>query len=96
MGRPAPDPPTHVIDLHGLDPTSALRKLARELHTARLRGPRKVLVVTGRGWGNRLQKPVLRPRVERWLAGPEGRRAGVEAFRAVRSGGALELDLRRP
>ena len=82
------------IDLHGLPPERALRKLAQELHACRLRGPTHVLVITGRGWGNREQKPVLRPKVEAWLLGPEGRRLGVESFLVESLGGALRVQLR--
>lgn len=84
------------IDLHGLPPDRALRKLAQELHACRLRGPALVLVITGRGWGNREQKPVLRPKVEAWLLGPEGRRLGVEGFTVESLGGALRVQLRAP
>ena len=81
------------VDLHGHRPEAALRRLAQELHAARVRGERRLRIVTGRGWGNRTQTPVLRPQVETWLRGPEGRRLGVRAFRVVAKGGALELDL---
>ncbi|MCB9914771.1 MAG: Smr/MutS family protein [Planctomycetes bacterium] len=84
------------IDLHGLAPTAALRRLAQALHAARVRGAPEVLVVTGRGWGNRLQEPKLRTTVESWLAGPEGRRVGARLARREPHGGALVVALQRP
>lgn len=38
---------------------------------------------------------ILGPSMERWLKGPAGQAAGVASIRAVRSGGALEVTLRR-
>jgi DNA-nicking Smr family endonuclease len=87
------EPPTE-IDLHGLKPDAALRRLGRELHTSRLRRLAEVLVITGRGWGNPQQKPVLRPLVEAWLRGPEGKRLGVVHFEEHSRGGALLVSLR--
>ena len=81
------------MDLHGLRPEEALRRLSQALHAARVGRASRLLVITGRGWGNLRQEPVLRPRVEAWLEGPEGRRQGVRAFRVVAKGGALEVEL---
>lgn len=81
------------IDLHGLRPDDALRKLAQGLHTARVQGSRSLLVITGRGCGNLLQQPILRKRVESWLQSAEGRRAGAGPYRIVARGGALELEI---
>ena len=89
----ARDPDLPSVDLHGLYPEQALRRLAQELHAARVAGHRTLLVITGRGWGNLRQEPILRPRVEEWLRGPEGRRLGVCGFRVVAKGGALEVEL---
>ncbi len=83
-----------TVDLHGLDRAAAIRRLEQALHTARVRGASTLLVVTGRGFGNREQRPVLRTHVEAWLAGPDGRRQGVVAVRTTSRGGALELKLR--
>jgi DNA-nicking Smr family endonuclease len=83
----------HQIDLHGLSPEGALRRLEQELHASRVRGRERVLVITGRGLGNKKGKPVLRGYVETWLAGPAGRRLGVRGFRRESRGGALEVEL---
>ena len=50
-------------------------------------------MVTGRGMGNREQRPILRERVEAWLRGPEGRRAGVRHVERRAKGGALLVRL---
>ena len=81
------------VDLHGRRPADAERYAALQLHAARVRGDRRVVIVTGRGWGNAQREPVLRTRIERWLAGTEARRLGVRGFRRVAKGGALEVDL---
>ena len=94
-GESAQEPDFHV-DLHGKRPAEALRHLAQALHTARVRRERRVLVITGRGWGNLEQRPVLRLRVEAWLEGDEARRLGVLGYRVSSLGGALELDLDLP
>jgi DNA-nicking Smr family endonuclease len=82
-----------TVDLHGLPPERALRRLAQELHAARMRRVAELLVITGRGLGNRTQQPVLRRRVEEWLRGPEGTRAGVRSFALESRGGALRVRL---
>jgi DNA-nicking Smr family endonuclease len=93
--RPSePRDPEIEIDLHGRPPKEALRHLGRELHACRLRRCTEVLVITGRGWGNLQQKPVLRPMVEEWLRGPEGQRLGVLDFEEHSQGGALLVRLR--
>ena len=51
-------------------------------------------VITGRGWGNLQQKPVLRPMVEEWLRGEHGQRLGVLGYRVTARGGALLLELK--
>lgn len=85
--------PVPEVDLHGLAPAAALRRLGRELHSARARRSAELLVITGQGLGNALQQPILRTKVETWLAGPEGRRLGVRDFVRVNRGGALRVRL---
>ena len=87
--------PALEIDLHGVTPEQALRRLGQGLHAAAVRGASRVLVITGKGLGNLAQKPILRGKVEEWLRGPEGQRAHVEGFARVHKGGALEVRLRR-
>jgi len=83
----------HEVDLHGLRPEAALRRVAQELHAARVRGLSTVVLVTGRGWGNLRQEPILRDHVQRWLSGAEARALGVRSTRIVSKGGALEVRL---
>ena len=87
------DPKPACVDLHGLRPEDALRRLAQALHAARVRGAGRLKVVTGRGWGNATQTPVLRGKVETWLRGPEGRRFGVQGFDRADKGGSLLVRL---
>jgi DNA-nicking Smr family endonuclease len=82
------------VDLHGLHVDQALRRVAQALHAARVRRRRVLLVITGAGWGNADGKQVLRPKVEAWLRGPEGRALGVKDVQRVSRGGALEVWLR--
>lgn len=82
------------VDLHRLTREQAVQRLSRELHSARVRGLPVVLAITGLGFGNLEQRPVLRDHVERWLRGPEGRRFGVREVRRTARGGALEIRLR--
>jgi len=89
---PRDDPPD-LVDLHGLSPEEAERRLAQALHAARVRGLRELRVVTGRGWGNLRQEPLLRRRIEQFLAGPAGARYGVRSVRVAAKGGALDLVL---
>jgi len=84
------------LDLHGHSPDQALRRLASELRTCRVRGDPVLLVITGRGYGNRLQQPILRTKVEAWLEGPDGRALGVRSWTRTSRGGALEVRLARP
>ncbi|MEO0650409.1 MAG: Smr/MutS family protein [Planctomycetota bacterium] len=87
------DGPPPKVDLHGMRPEQALVRLGQALHTARVRGDATLDVVTGRGLGNPQGKAVLRPRVEAWLAGPEGRRFGVQSVQQIARGGCLRLRL---
>jgi len=82
-----------AIDLHGLRPEAALARLERGLHTARAQGAAQALVITGRGMSNRTQTPVLRQKVEAWLAGPGGQRSGVRGFERTAKGGSLLVRL---
>ncbi len=89
--RPPSDAPS--VDLHGLRPEDAQRKLERELHSARVRGHGTLLVITGRGLGNERREPVLRQRISTWLRGPEGRARGVKDVVVEAKGGALRVRL---
>ena len=82
------------MDLHGLTPEAAFRKLSRELHAARVRRDAELLVITGRGFGNAAQVPILRGQVERFLRSDDGARAGVLGFTTTSRGGALLVSLR--
>lgn len=95
MARPRhPGAPARTLDLHGLRPEQALARLRRELHTARVAGWPELTVVTGRGLGNRDQRPILRGHVERLLTA-EGDSLGVRGWRPASGGGALVLSLGR-
>lgn len=93
VGRFDEEDPPPKVDLHGMRPEQALVRLGQALHTARVRGDGTLDVVTGRGIGNTQGRAVLRPRVEAWLQGPEGRRFGVLSFQAIARGGCLRLRL---
>ncbi len=86
----------HELDLHGLPPDRALRRVIQELHASRVRGLRRLRLITGRGWGNARQEPVLRTRIEAWLRGPEAASFGVQRFERSAKGGALEVFLTPP
>ncbi len=88
-----PEAPPQV-DLHGLRPADALRRLSSALVAARLRRSPELLVVTGKGLGNLRQEPILRTKVEQGLAGPDGPRHGVVEVRREAHGGALRVRLR--
>lgn len=85
--------PEDALDLHGLTVEQALRRVAQALHAARVRGRKRLLVITGAGWGNPDQKPVLRPRLEAWLRSPQGRALGVKDVQRAHRDGALDLRL---
>ena len=82
------------VDLHGLRPDEALRRVAQELHACRVKHRERLRVITGRGWGNLRQQPVLRPKVEQWLQSADGRRLGVVGFEVAGDGGSLIVHLR--
>jgi DNA-nicking Smr family endonuclease len=94
MGSPRRPTGGSEVDLHGLRPEQALHRLEMGLHTARIQGLERLLVITGRGWGNRLQQPVLRRHVEDWLR-QRGARFGVQGWEETSRGGALLVELRR-
>ena len=87
------EPELAVVDLHGLAPDAALRRVAQSLHAARVRGAREFVVVTGRGLSNPTGEAVLRGKVEAWLRGPEARGQGVKSFEREARGGALRVRL---
>lgn len=84
------------VDLHGLRPEQALRRLSQALHSARVSGASELSIITGRGWGNHAQEPVLRRKVEAYLRGPEARGFGVQSFQVESQGGSLRASLRKP
>ena len=85
--------PLPELDLHRHSWANAGRVLRRELHAARVRGEAGLVAITGLGFGNPGQEPVLRTHVEHWLRGEEARHLGVQGFRRVHRGGALEIKL---
>jgi DNA-nicking Smr family endonuclease len=82
-----------TIDLHRLSGAQAERRLAQEFHACRVRGVARVVIVTGRGYGNAAQQPILRTHIEGWLAGAQAKSLGVLSFRRVHREGALEVVL---
>lgn len=56
------------IDLHGLTRDEAREHLAEFIREAHRRGQRCVRVVHGKGHGSPGRKPVLKSKVQRWLA----------------------------
>lgn len=87
-------PPPYEIDMHGLRPEAALKRLEQALHTARASGVTQVLAICGRGIGNRTGQPVLRNMIEKWARGPMGARSGVTSTQRTSKGGALLLTVR--
>ena len=91
-----PPSPARRVDLHGLPPHQALRRLEQELHACRVRGEPELLAITGRGWGNLEQEPILRRKAEAWLRGPQGKALGVSHVTLEHKGGALRIRLKTP
>jgi len=87
------DGPSIQIDLHGLMPADALRRIAQGLHSARVHGDKEILLITGRGLSNPDGEAVLRTRVEHWLDGQEGQGYGVHSHERTHKGGALLVKL---
>ncbi len=83
------------LDLHGMSVPEAKDAVARFLYTSRGRGLRSVLIIHGKGLGSHQKRPVLKGKLNLWLA----RRAEVLAFcsaRRVDGGtGAVYVLLRR-
>jgi DNA-nicking Smr family endonuclease len=88
------DPPAALeIDLHGCTVEQAQRRLRSELARARALRMTPLLVVTGRGFGSPGGTARLKPAVEAWLRGVEGRGFGVRVVRETARGGALLVEL---
>jgi len=83
------------IDLHRMTAAQAERAAARALHTWRVQGVERAVLVTGRGWSNARQEPILRTKLEAWLSSAEARRLGVRAWRRTSKDGALEIAIAR-
>ncbi len=90
------------LDLHGMTQEAAHSALRHFLVTARLRGARIVLVITGKGRGGVAaevhERGVLRRSVPHWLADPSLRSIVVgfeEAHLAHGGAGAIYVRLRR-
>lgn len=77
------------IDLHGLTRDEARTALAGYLRDARRRGQRCLRVVHGKGHGSPLRQPVLKSRVQRWLAQNDAVIAFTQARAAQGGAGAL-------
>ena len=72
-----------------------MRRLQGGLARLRAAGRPTVLVITGKGYGSALGKPVLAPGIERWLRGQEAKALGVAGHRKARDGGAFEVSIQR-
>jgi DNA-nicking Smr family endonuclease len=83
------------IDLHRMTAVESQRAVARALHTWRVQGVERAVLVTGRGYGNKRQEPILRGKMEAWLDGAQARSLGVRSWRRVARDGALEVVLAR-
>ena len=94
MSRSDP-PPALEIDLHGHTVERAKRRLVQDLTRARALRMTPVLVVTGKGHGSAGGTSKLRPAVEAWLRGPEGRAVGVLGLREAGKGGAFLVEIGR-
>lgn len=85
----------HQLDLHGLTRDEALGELPRFLRSARLRGQKAVLIITGKGL-NSPAEPVLQQAVAGWLrdAGRELVAEYAPAPREMGGSGAFVVFLR--
>lgn len=77
------------LDLHGLRRDEARDALATFIHQARQRGQRCVRVVHGKGHGSPGRQPVLKDKVQRWLAQSAAVIAFAQAARGEGGSGAL-------
>ncbi|MFT5051861.1 MAG: DNA-nicking Smr family endonuclease [Chlamydiales bacterium] len=84
--------PEFELDLHQLRGPQALRRLAQEMHAWRVRGLRRVLIITGRGIRSDAG-PVLVPLVEQWLKTEQARDIGVVSWKSTHAGGAFDVRL---
>jgi len=94
MSRSDPTPALEV-DLHGHTVERAKRRLLQELTRARALRISPVLVVTGKGFGSAGGSAKLRPAVEAWLRGPDGRAVGVLGLTDAGKGGAFLVRIGR-
>jgi DNA-nicking Smr family endonuclease len=92
---PSDPPPVLEVDLHGHTVERAKRRLLQELTRARALRMSPVLVVTGKGFGSAGGSAKLRPAVEAWLLGPEGRAVGVLGLSDAGKGGAFLVRIGR-
>jgi DNA-nicking Smr family endonuclease len=83
------------IDLHGLRRDEAREQLAAFVRQALQRGQRCVRVVHGKGLGSPGGEPVLKGKVQRWLAQCAEVIAFTQATRAQGGAGALVVLLQR-
>jgi DNA-nicking Smr family endonuclease len=84
------------IDLHGLRRDEARERLAAFVRQALQQGRRCVRVVHGKGHGSPGREPVLKAKVQRWLAQRSEVIAFAQATAAQGGAGALIVLLQRP
>lgn len=84
------------LDLHGLRRDAARDALARFIRQARQQGQRCVRVVHGKGHGSPGRQPVLKDKVQRWLAQSAAVMAFTQAPRGQGGAGALVVLLDGP
>ena len=77
------------LDLHGLNRDEARQALADFIRQTQRRGLRCVRVVHGKGHGSPGREPVLKARVQRWLAQSAGVMAFAQASGPMGGAGAL-------
>ena len=77
------------LDLHGLNRDEARQALADFIRQAQRRGLRCLRVVHGKGHGSPGREPVLKARVQRWLAQTVSVMAFAQASGPMGGAGAL-------